>query len=194
MGVYGRISNPFMPQGTSAQTNSPSPAYAPGEIGQSFLEQDTGQVCLRVFLDSGATSATPVGAVSVGQLAYWKDQVNNIVTNDSRFADVGPAGAINRVAGIFQLAVSTAPGVNSSNGQPVQYYCDLIIQKKQAVVACSTALIGAQATANTAANTANVVYTTGVTTAPPSQVIGVFASSTIAGGLGTVDVNIGFLD
>jgi hypothetical protein len=196
--VYPRIQNPYMPQGTPDKTNSPTPFYAPGEIGCAFNDQNSGGSYLRVLLDSGATSATAVGAVAAYQVAYWKDQKNAIVTNDKNQCDVGHSGAINRVAGIFQLPVSTAPGVNGSDGNPVQYVCDLVIQKRAYPVLANSALIGAFATVDTTANTARVVYTTGVNTAPVSQVIGTFASSTIGtpGPTGTapVNVNIGFVD
>ena len=191
--VYPRVANPWMPQGTALQTNSPTPFYAKGEIGCSFNEQNTGNSYLRVQLDSGATSATPIGAVAAGQLAYWKNQSSAIVTNDSRFADVGVSGAINRVAGIFPLAVTAGGGVNGTDGQPLYYVCDLVIQSASFPVQASTALVGATATANTAANTANVVYNTGVTTAPPSQPIGTFLSSTITSGTAPVQVNVGFV-
>jgi hypothetical protein len=192
--VYPRIANPFMPNGTPDKTNSPTPFYAPGEIGGAFNDQSTGGSYLRVLLDSGATSATPVGAVAAGQIAYWKNRSQSLVTNDSRFADVGPSGAINRVAGIFQTAVSTSPGVTGTDGLPQQYVCDLTIQKLGTSVQAASALAGAQATVDTTANTARVVYTTGVNTAPVSQVVGTFTSSTITSNLATVDVNIGFVD
>jgi hypothetical protein len=196
--VYPRITNPFMPQGTPDKTNSPTPFYAPGEIGCAFNDQNLGGSYLRVLLDSGATSATSVGAVAAYQVAYWKDQKNAIVTNDKNQCDVGPTGAINRVAGIFQLAVSTAPGVTGTDGNPTQYVCDLVIQKRAYPVLANSALVGAFATVDTTANTARVVYTTGVNTAPVSQAIGTFASSTIGtpGPTGTapVNVNIGFVD
>lgn len=192
--VYPRIANPYMPQGTPDKTNAVSPFFAPGELGCAFNDQNTGGSYLRVQLDSGATASTAVGAVAAGQLAYWKDQANAIVTNDKNQCDVGPSGAINRVAGIFQLAVSATPGVNGTDGLPAMYMCDLVIQKRAYPVAANTALIGAYATADTTANTARVIYNTGVTTAPPSQAIGVFASSTITNGTAPVDVNIGFVD
>jgi hypothetical protein len=193
--VYPRIAHPFMPQGTAALTNSPTPFYAPGEIGGAFNEQMTQGSYLRVKLDSGATSATAVGAVAAGQLAFWKDQLNNIVTNDKNQCDVGPSGAINRVAGIFQLAVSTAPGVNGSDGQPVQYVCDLVIQKRAFnVAATGTILAGTAFIADTTANTARGISQATVTTAPVSQVIGICSSSTLASGLTPVNVNIGFVD
>jgi hypothetical protein len=192
--VYPRIIAPFMPQGTPDKTNSPTPFYAPGEIGSAFNDQSTGGSYLRVRLDSGATSATGIGAVAAGQLAFWKDRANNLVTNDKAQCDAGPSGAINRVAGIFQLAVTTAPGTNDSTGNPITYVTDLVIQKKAYPVQANSALIGAQATADTTASTARLVYTTGVNTAPVSQVLGVFTSSTITGGTAPVDVNIGFVD
>lgn len=194
MQVYRRIANPYMPQGTPDRTNAPTPVYAPGEIGCAFNDQNTGGEYLRVLLDSGATAATPVGAVQAGQLAFWKDQAASIVTNDKRMCDVGPTGAINRVAGIFQLAVTAGGGVNGSDGQPLQYMCDLIIRKASASVYVGAALAGAQMTADTTANTAQGTYTTGVNTAPVSQILGVFKSSTITNNLGTVDVEIAFAE
>jgi hypothetical protein len=195
--VYRRIANPYMPNGTPDKTNAVSPAYAPGEVGCAFTDQNTGNDYLRVWLDSGATSATGIGAVAAGQLAFWKSQPNNIVTNDKNQCDVGPSGAINRVAGVFQLAVTTAPGVNDATGQPAQYLCDLLIKSSSgnpASVVAASALAGAQATANTTANHADVVYTTGVNTAPVSQVLGVFSSSTITSGSAQVQVAIGFAE
>ena len=197
MQVYRRIANPFMPNGTPNLTNAVSPAYAPGEVGCAFSDQNMGSDYLRVWLDSGATSATAVGAVAAGQLAFWKNQPLSIVTNDRIQCDAGSAGAINRVAGIFQTAVTTAPGVNGTDGLPAQYLCDLLIRSSSGnptSVTAASALVGAQATANTAAGHADVVYTTGVNTAPVSQVIGVFSSSTITGVLAQVQVSIGFAE
>lgn len=198
MQVYRRIANPYMPQGTPDKTNAPSPYYAPGELGCAFSDQNNGGEYLRVQVDSSATSSTAVGAVAPYQLAYWKDQANAIVTNDKNACDAGAAGAINRVAGIFQVAVSTAPGVLDDNGNPKMYMTDLVIRKLAYPVLANSALIGAQATADTTANTARVVYTTGVNTAPVSQVIGVFSSSTIGSpgpaNTAPVDVSIGFAE
>jgi len=55
-----------------------------------------------------------VGAVAAGQLAFWKDESQALVTNDKNQCDVGPSGAVNRVAGVFQTAVTTAAGVNGT--------------------------------------------------------------------------------
>lgn len=181
MQVFKRIANPYMPQGTSALTNSPD-LYAPGELGCAFYDPDTGNAVARVKLDSGATASNAVGAVAAGQLAFWKDQVANIVTNDKNQCDAGPSGAINRIAGIFQLAVTAG------------YYCDIVIQSKSFPVASNgTALVGAQATADTTASTDRVVYTTGVNTAPVSQTIGTMLSSTVTNNKVPVAVSIGFI-
>lgn len=191
--IYRRMAFPYMPNGTPDKTNSPSPYYAPGELGYAFNDPEGGS-WLRVQLDSGATSATAIGAVAAGQLAFWKDEANAIVTNDKIQCDAGSAGAINRVAGVFATAVTAAPGVNGTDGQPVMYMCDLVIRRRAYPVVAASALIGAQATANTTAAHADVVYTTGVNTAPVSQVLGVFASSTITNGAAPVDVAIGFAE
>ena len=198
--VYPRIANPFMPQGLPTLTNAPTPLYAPGEVGCAFNDQNTGYSFLRVYLDSGATAATPIGAVQQGQLAFWKNRSQALVTNDPRMCDVGPTGYINRVAGVFALAVSATPGVNGTDGNPVQYACDLIIQGKAVNVQATTALSGAQATVDTTSATNRVLYTTGVNTAPVSQVVGTYTSSTITAesallnGFASVDVNVGFVD
>jgi len=184
-----------MPNGTPDLTNSPSPFIAPGEVGAAFNDQNTGGSYLRVLLDSGATSGTVVGAVAAGQLAFWKDRANNIVTNDKNQCDIGPTGAVNRVAGIFQGAIKTAPGVLDSSGNPTQYMCDLVIQKKAFSIAVTgTIVAGAVAEADTTANTARAISAATVTTAPVSQVLGVFTSATVTSGTAPCDVNIGFLD
>lgn len=194
--VYPRIQNPYMPNGTPDLTNSPSPYYAPGEVGCAFNDQNTGGSYLRAQLDSGATSATAVGVVAAGQLAFWKDQSQAIVTNDKNQCDLGPSGAVNRVAGIFQTAVSTAPNVKDAIGNPTMYMCDLVIQKRAyPVAATGTILIGTALIADTTANTARGISQSTVTTAPVSQVIGTCASSVLSAGNTTpVNVNIGFVD
>ncbi len=184
MQVYQRIANPYMPQGKATLTNAPNtstqPFYAPGEIGGAFYDPNTGYAHARVVLDSGATSANPVGAVAVGQLAFWKDRTNNIVTNDKRFAALGASGAINGVAGVFALAVTAG------------YVCDIIIQGRSvSVLSDGSPLIGAQATADTTANVSRITYTSGVNTAPVSQVVGVMTSSSATNNLVPVDVNLG---
>lgn len=199
--IYGKIANPFMPNGTPNLTNAPSPPYAPGEIGKVFVDQNTGNAYLRVFCDSGATSATTVGAVAAGQLAFWKDRSKNLVTNDANFNDTGtPANAVNRVAGLFQTTVTAAPGTNNSLGQPVQYYCDLLVQGKNVPMLATQGVAmvpGAAVIADGTTARSKTVAT--VTTAPTQQVLGTSRSSTVSGLAGTngffnADVNIGFVD
>ena len=195
MQVYRRIANPYMPNGTPDKTNSPSPFFAPGEIGCAFSDQNTGGEYLRAQLDSGATSATAVGAVVAGQLAFWKDQVRGIVTNDKNQCDVGPSGAINRVAGIFQTAVSATPGVNGPDGNPQVYMCDLVIRKVgYPIQVTGTIVAGGQALADTTANTARAIAGAAVNTAPVSQVLGVFSSATVTNNTAPCDVAIGFAE
>lgn len=197
MQVYKRIANPFMPNGTPDKTNSPTPFYAPGEIGCAFFDPNTNIAYARVRLDSGATSATAVGAVKAGQLAFWKDQANNLVTNDVVQVDTaGTAnGWLNRVAGVFMTAVSTAPGTNDSTGQPVTYVCDIAIQGKSVNVwtKAASATAGCQAVADTTAGTAQAITLAATNTAPTSQVLGVFKSSTITNNLAPMELELGFI-
>lgn len=199
--IYGRIANPFMPNGTPNLTNSPSPPYAPGEMGKVFVDQNTGNAYIRVFLDSGATSATTVGVVAAGQLAFWKDRTKNLVTNDANFNDTGtPASCVNRVVGVFQTAVTAAPGTNNSLGVPIQYYCDLLVQgRNQPILATQGAVVAQGAAVIADSTTARSKTVTNVTTAPTQQVLGYSRSNTINGGPGNpgffnADVNIGFID
>ena len=205
--VYQRIANPYMPNGTPNLTNAPTPMYAPGELGRAFNDPNTGLTYIRVLLDSGATSSTTIGAVKAYQLAFWKDRLNNIVTNDPYFNDTGtPANCVNRVAGVFQTAVTAAPGVNNVQGVPVQYYCDLLINginQPVAALAASTCVQGAYVTADTEANIltgGGVVSLSTIVSGnlPDKAVLGICRSSGVsaATGVGTmnVDVTIGFID
>jgi hypothetical protein len=179
--IQSRGSLPFMPQGDANKTNSPT-LYAPGELGYVFSDQSTGRTHQRVQLDSGATAASAVGIVAVGQLAFWKDIAAFIVTNDKNQCDVGPTGAINRIAGIFPVAATAG------------YYCD-IIRRGKAVpcVSDNSGVKGGTALADTTASVARVVGSAAVNTAPVSQVIGINVS-TPANATVNVDVNIGGFD
>lgn len=181
MQVYRRIIAPYMPNGTPDQTNSPT-LYAPGELGCAFNDQNTGRDYARFQLDSGATNATPTGAVATGQLAFWKDRAAGIITNDKRFADVGPSGAVNRVAGVF-------PGAKTAGN-----YCDIVINGKR--VQClsdNSGVIGGTAMADTTADVSRVVGGAAVNTAPVTQVVG-YNVTTPADGSVYVDVNLGFIE
>lgn len=191
--VYRRVANPYMPNGTPNLTNTPSPYYAPGELGYAFSDQNTGGEYLRVQLDSGATAATAVGVVAAGQLAFWKNKGQAIVTNDKNQCDVGPSGAVNRVAGIFQLAVTAGGGVNGADGQPLMYMCDLVLRKDSFnVQATGTLVAGAVALADTTANTARAIAPAAVNTAPVTQILGTWLSTTITSNVAPCNVSIGF--
>lgn len=63
----------------------------PGELGNRVYGTSNKEYQV-VQIDSGATVATPTGIIARGQLLYWKDKSNYIVTNDSRVA-IGGQGA-----------------------------------------------------------------------------------------------------
>jgi hypothetical protein len=67
--------------------------YAPGDLGKLFVQGD--RIYQKVILDAGAV------AVAVGQLLFWRDRSNYIVTNnadDGLLSDV-PESYRNNVAG-----------------------------------------------------------------------------------------------
>jgi hypothetical protein len=181
-----RIQNPFIPSGNpdtmavAIATLDGSPAYAAGQVGGSF--ELGNKTYTLVTLDSGATSATPTGAVAANQLLFWKDKVNNIVTNDRRFA----AGSVPRtqVAGVARVAVPT-PGKYGTgiamlvrgNGIPVN--------------TSGTPAIGDFAVADAVATT-GAVTNVASGTAPGYPVVGIFRS-TISSGNANVDVDIPLL-
>lgn len=116
--------------------------YKAGELGQH--QTDTfGATWQRVQLDSGATSATAVGVVAAGQLAYWKDKSAYIVTNDSAQAlgaNVGGNSEFrNEVAGVFGAAITSG------------YFCFVQQRGRADVKAASggTYTVGNSAVANT---------------------------------------------
>lgn len=101
--------NPFTWHDNTSGLNG-SGLLEPGELG-GVLPYNGHQFQL-VKMDSGATSATPTGLPAAGQLAFWKDRDNYIVTNDVRFADSAhvPAAQFPRdgrdsVAGVIEAAV-----------------------------------------------------------------------------------------
>lgn len=104
----------WLPTGNPDTTNiSPTDFYSmggqPGDLGLAFEAGNPARSYQRVQLDSGATSATPAGAVAVGDLLYWKDKSVYLVTNDSRFAMNGASavGAYrNYGAGVARIAAT----------------------------------------------------------------------------------------
>lgn len=183
MTVYTRMANPYVYGSGSANSINVPTLYAPGELGQAWNDQNTGRSHALVQLDSGATSATPTGAVAANQLAFWKDKQAKIVTNDKRFAgDAGVTnGAVNNIAGIFTVAATAG------------YYTAICIAGLSVPVAGdNSGSVGFQAVADTTASTARVVSLATATTAPTAQVVGRI-SGTPTGGVTPVDVLLGFI-
>lgn len=87
------------------KVNEAAPGYKPGELGIRVADY-YGNEWQKVQLDSGATSATGVGIVAVGQVAYWKDKSKYLVTNNFLAAVGTTTGARNEIAGVFQVAVT----------------------------------------------------------------------------------------
>lgn len=96
-----------------------SSLYKPGELGNVVVDVSANRRGQIVQLDSGVTSATATGVAAAGQVAFWKDKSNFLVTNDSTQANAvnAPAGgwgnagnatldAREFTAGILQLAVT----------------------------------------------------------------------------------------
>src|SRR5208282_4748900 len=93
--------------------------YKPGELGATVPDVTMDRRWQLVQADSGNTAATATGVVAAGQLAFWKDKGNYLVTNDATQANAAnaPAGgwgnaanatldARNFVAGVFTNAVT----------------------------------------------------------------------------------------
>lgn len=107
----------WLPQGTPDETNISTTDWdsVAGQRGQLGIIHAYGaREYRRVKVDSGATSATPTGAVAANQLAFWRYQGDSTVqpftvTNDRRFAmNLGAAtnAYANFVAGIFRVAAT----------------------------------------------------------------------------------------
>lgn len=173
---YGPFAGPdqvAMPINDSQSVNTP---YAGGDIGQSIENND--RTYTMVILDSGATSATPVGSLAANQLLYWKDKSNRIVTNDKRFA-VLPAQANSFVAGIGRVAVP-APGTYGT--QLFMLTRGYNIQVASAAGVSEGAALQADTTSGTAQ----------VTTYSSGQNVGIARTGTTAGSL-FADVDFGVL-
>jgi hypothetical protein len=80
--------------------------YKPAELGGRLAVAK--KAYQLVQLDSGATAATNAGVVAAGDLAFWKDRSNYLVTNDKDQAVGGPtvANARNSVCGVFTFAAT----------------------------------------------------------------------------------------
>lgn len=154
-----------------------------GSLGAKFNYNSS--VFQRVRLDSGVNSANPSGVVSEGQLAFWKNKDEFLVTNDRRqcMATLGlemvTSGAYRKyVAGFFRSALTAG------------HYVDIL--KKGVNVPCAesgnfTVGVGVVAGNNETASVVGVA----LGTAPAYQRLGV-ARGVDSGGFVNVDVDVDF--
>lgn len=176
--------NPFTWHGNTDGLNGVG-IKEPGELGGVLPAQ--GHQFQLVQMDSGATSATPTGIPAVGQIAFWKDRTNYIVTNDSRQADAAhiPAGTITRdprqsVAGVIEVAVVAGEKF-------------FVHQKGLSNVKTSTSPNpGDKLVANT--GTSADCGSTAAGTAAVDTVVGVVTSPTKTGGLIPAALVVEFID
>lgn len=182
-----RVISPFIQSGnpdTDYQTGTYNPTtpganipYAAGDIGNGYDAND--RAYQKVYLDSGATSASPAGVVAATQLAYWKDRRNYIVTNDSRFALFADTALSfrNNVAGVFRAAV------------PAGSFC-WVLQRGRAVNVkeAGSATPGMQLVASTSTTAADALGVA-INTAAPCTPLGVVRTAT-AGGFCVADFDM----
>lgn len=158
----------------------------PGELG-GVLPGNSFQAQL-VKMDSGATSATATGVPAAGQLAFWKDRSNYLVTNVFAQADSAhiPAGQITRdgrssVAGVIEMAVL-----------PGEFF--FVHQKglTAGVKTSSTPTAGDNLVPN--AGTAADCTSTAAGSAPVGIPVGVVTSSVKTNGLIPAHLQVEFID
>lgn len=149
--------------------------YAPGDLGVSFDLNDKAYEI--VILDSGATSGTTVGSVAANQVAFWKDRVNRIVTNDNRMAIGAAALCFNFVAGIFRCAVAT-PGPGGT------LMCVLTKGNNVPVASDNSGTIGLMLYADATASSARLTSTAPQTYATP------IAIARGSGGAGSIQADV----
>lgn len=176
--------NPYTWHGNTEGLNG-SGLLEPGELGAVFPA--LGDQFQLVKMDSGATSATSTGIPAVGQIAFWKDRNNYLVTNDSKQADAAslPAGAltkspINSVAGVIEMAVVGG-----------EFF--FVHQKGTSNVKTSSSPTpGDVLVANTGTSADCGSVTAG--TAPTSQPVAIVVSATKTGGLIPAELCVEFVD
>jgi len=159
----------YFDTGNPATFNSAT-LYAGGQLGQVY--DANGNTFQTVKGDSGMTAATPTGVVAAGDLAFWKDRANYLVTNDSRAV----TGFRNEVAGVFRTTVTAG------------YYCT--VQQRGNAVSVASDASGANgdvavANSGTAADVAAVAAGTAPTYIP----VGIIRGAA-SGGFIAVDLNV----
>lgn len=168
-----RIISPYIVDGNPDTMNVPS-LYAPGDLGAAFDYNKRAYQVVQV--DSGATSATPIGVVVANQLAFWKQKEGKyIVTNDDRVAIGGGGAAQGGAVGAFRNQVA---GIFRNNATAGNFVC--ILQRGEYIPVSSEAAggIGQHAIAMTT-GTAKVTHEA-LGTAPTYQSIGVERGAAVA--------------
>jgi|SRR5215831_3553408 len=168
--------------------------YQPGAAGTRVVLTETGtgskeyQLCQ---IDSGATSATPTGAITQGQLMYWKNRATYTVTNDSRFSDAGSAAAVrNQVQPVAGVLVTTTTGSTAVAAQPGDWVylqtrgqCAVILSQQASPAVYDFAIPNNSATVPRISNSA-------VGTAPGDTLVGRYLSATVTNNVALVDLQI----
>jgi hypothetical protein len=178
----------WTPQGTPDETNISVADWdsVAGQRGQLGVTHDyNSRMYQRVKLDSGATSATPTGAVAANDIAFWRFQGDSAVqpytvTNDRRFAmnlGVATAAYANFVAGVFRMAVTAG------------HYCDILVKGSNIPVADGGNTFAAGELVFAELDSAAAVDRVGVGTYPSYLALG-RARGAAAGGFVNVDIDI----
>lgn len=166
------LNQPLAATQASSSASTPFQWYAPGDIGVTFEYQDKAYTV--AILDSGATSANPVGAPAVNQVLFWKSKANRIVTNDFRQC-VTPTVPGASQAGILR----NTPATIGAGGNVIA----MLIRGFGIPVKAGTTAIG-PVMVDTTASTARIVTAVG-TAAQLGN-----ATTTDSAGLATVNVDI----
>jgi len=175
---------------TSIERINTSTLYKPGELG-SQIQTPNGKAYQLIQVDSGATAATGAGHVpQAGDLAFWKNKANYIVTNDRVQAVGGVTNSRNMVAGVFN---SITEGVAGSASVTPGYY-GVIQQRGQHVgvltsastVTAGLALIVSSSSTvpdatNSAIGVAPLTPVVGIATAANGAVTATFTPATLGG-------------
>lgn len=161
---------PFIPGTGNPDTATSTTSYAPGELGRPFPYGNKTYIQVQVHSGANATAA--------GQVAFWQDRANNVVTNVAANALLNSVATSNRnnVAGIFRGVI------------PAGSYGFIVTQG----VAIPVLEAGAGAGGMTlVANTGTAADGLGVAiaTPPPVQQLGTIVTNFAAGKV-TANINI----
>lgn len=155
------------------------------EVGPGSKEY---QLCQ---IDSGATAATPTGAIAQGQLMYWKNRSAYLVTNDVRFSDTYNGTARNGVQSVAGVLVTpTANASAALNAIPGDWVflqtkgrCNVILSAQASPATGDWAIPNNSATVPQINNVA-------VGTAPGDTVVGRYVSATVTNSVASVDLQL----